>query len=31
MKVNLFRYLGIAMLLLGLLANADGFGVIWGA
>lgn len=31
MKANLYRYLGGAMLLLGILVSADGFGVIWGA
>ena len=31
MKTALYRYLGIALLLVAMAASADGFGVIWGA
>ena len=31
MQTQLYRYLGVAVMLLGILVSADGFGVIWGA
>ena len=31
MQTQLYRYLGVAVMVLGILVSADGFGVIWGA